>query len=743
MAVLLAVFMGLFIGVTASNSTVQAEGFTDDTVDESNEYSKYPSDHYQLDIYIDDDVSFFAFGEKLSNTLYGGLHFFVDGFWGISRTLSNATGYLVQEAYSLDFVSQLSGKIGKNMQTLAGVTSSGFSSEGFYVGFLLLFILILGIYVAYVGGIKREATKAFNAVVSFIIIFLASASFIAYAPTYIGKINDFSSDVSTGALSLGTKFLLSDEESSNSDSVDLIRDALFAVQVKQPWLILQFGDTDVDEDRIKSVLSVDPNETDDDEANIRSEAVQADIEEYDNYNLTPSKLGSRFGLVLLILIVNIAISIFVILLVGLMLFSQVLFIIFATILPFALLFSMLPGYNHLAKKAIEKVFNVILLRVGYTVVVTIAFSISAMLYALASDTPFIFVAFLQIIVYAGIYLKHHEILSVMMLEDAGNQGFAGGMVRGTRRNTRSTVRNAKRIKRTVGKVSGKVAQGVSLVGDKISSFRSQNVKPQDVAGKANMLEKKNLNTKEKPDAKGKQETDNRVTAAGLDKATGDSVNASRNLKRNADERGKMDADGRPVSGNPDKAKDGKLVEKGVPGIHAEGNEHGQKTGAGGYDFEYMDTGNGYLLNGVPQKSASMKRDERGDSHDRPVSSLSSVKPDKEKRDTDSGAGSGKKSNAHTKSAVSTYAPADVDAGDQRRIDGGSGITSGTQSRTDGYDFEYTDVGGGYLLNGVPQTKDQLKEYGVLGKKEAKSKDTKIRKREPRKPRENRRKGRGV
>ena len=77
--------------------------------------------------------------------------------------------------------------IGKNMQTLAGVSANGFSTEGFYVGFLLLLILVLGVYVAYTGLIKRETTKAIHAIMNFVLVFILSASFIAYAPDYIKK----------------------------------------------------------------------------------------------------------------------------------------------------------------------------------------------------------------------------------------------------------------------------------------------------------------------------------------------------------------------------------------------------------------------------------------------------------------------------------------------------------------------------------------------------------------------------
>ena len=111
--------------------------------------------------------------------------------WTVSLYISNATGYVVQEAYKLDFISDTASSIGKNIQTLAGITSSGFSSEGFYVGFLLILILVMGIYVAYTGLIKRETTKAVHAVINFLVVFILSASFIAYAPNYISKINDF------------------------------------------------------------------------------------------------------------------------------------------------------------------------------------------------------------------------------------------------------------------------------------------------------------------------------------------------------------------------------------------------------------------------------------------------------------------------------------------------------------------------------------------------------------------------
>ncbi len=197
----------VFLCLLLLGTFAQAAGLVDDTVSEDNLYSKYALDHYQLDFYVDTGWDWLPWNwnDGIGKQVMYGLYTITNFIWIISLYLSNATGYLIQQAYSLDFISQTADAIGKNMQTLAGITASGFSSLGFYVGFLLLFILVIGIYVAYTGLMKRETTKAIRAILNFLVVFILSASFIAYAPTYITKINDFSADISQASLDLGTK----------------------------------------------------------------------------------------------------------------------------------------------------------------------------------------------------------------------------------------------------------------------------------------------------------------------------------------------------------------------------------------------------------------------------------------------------------------------------------------------------------------------------------------------------------
>ena len=404
-------------------TVAHATGLVDDTINAENLYSKYPLSNYQLDFYVDNSWSWLPWNwlDGIGKSVQYGLYCITNFVWTISLYLSNATGYVVQEAYKLDFINDMADSIGKSIQTLAGVTQNGFSSSGFYVGFLLLIILVVGLYVAYTGLIKRETSKALHAVINFVVVFVLSASFIAYAPDYIKKINEFSSDISTASLDLGTKIMLPNSDSEGKDSVDLIRDSLFSIQVEQPWLLLQFGNSNAEEigtDRVVALVSASPE---DEDGKTREEVVKTEIEDNDNNNLTIPQVVNRLGMVFFLLFFNLGITIFVFLLTGMMLFSQILFIIFAMFLPISFLLSMIPSYESMAKQAIVRVFNTIMTRAGITLIVTVAFSISSMFYNISTDYPFFMVAFLQIVCFAGIYMKLGDLMSMFSLNANDSQ----------------------------------------------------------------------------------------------------------------------------------------------------------------------------------------------------------------------------------------------------------------------------------------------------------------------------------
>ncbi|WP_411955785.1 CD3337/EF1877 family mobilome membrane protein [Cytobacillus oceanisediminis] len=451
----------VFLLLLLLGTFAQAAGLVDDTVSEDNLFSKYPLEHYQLDFYVDTGWEWLPWNwtDGIGKQVMYGLYTITNFIWIISLYLSNATGYLIQQAYSLDFISQTAGAIGKNMQTLAGITASGFSSSGFYVGFLLLFILVIGIYVAYTGLMKRETTKAIRAILNFLVVFILSASFIAYAPTYITKINDFSADISQASLDLGTKILMPNSNSQGKDSVDLIRNNLFSIQVEQPWMLLQFDDSDketIGEKRVETLVSINP---DTNNGKDRENAVKAEIEDHDNKNLTITKTTTRLGMVFFLFLFNIGISIFVFLLSGIMIFSQILFIIYAMFLPISFLLSMIPTFENMGKQAIMKLFNVIMLRAGITLIITVAFSISSMLYSLTMSYPFFLIAFLQIVTFAGIYMKLGDIMSMFSLQSNDSQNVGRKVMR---RPYRMFNRGSRRLQRSIGRTLAGATAGATI-----------------------------------------------------------------------------------------------------------------------------------------------------------------------------------------------------------------------------------------------------------------------------------------
>lgn len=194
--------------------------------------------------------------------------------------------------------------------------------------------------------------------------------------------------------------------------------------------------------------------------------MKTEIEDNDNNNLTIPQVVNRLGMVFFLLFFNLGITIFVFLLTGMMLFSQILFIIFAMFLPISFLLSMIPSYESMAKQAIVRVFNTIMTRAGITLIVTVAFSISSMFYNISTDYPFFMVAFLQIVCFAGIYMKLGDLMSMFSL-NAGDSQSMGRRI--FRRPYLYLAHRARRMERrlagavTAGGIAGAVA-GSSVAG---------------------------------------------------------------------------------------------------------------------------------------------------------------------------------------------------------------------------------------------------------------------------------------
>ena len=425
--------------------TVQAHaaGLLDETIDTAHEFSRYPIDNYQLDFYVDSSWDWLPWNwlDGIGKTAQYAIYLFTNFLWTLNLYISNAVGYLIQQAYDLDFISSAASEIGKNIQLIAGVSATGLDSTGLFPGMMAMVTLLVGVYCTYAGLIKRETTKAFHAALNFVVVFVVSVELIAYAPSAITGVNEFSSDISNGIVNVSAKILAPDAAGENT-GVSAIRDCLFGIQVKQPWLIMQFGDSDVEnigEERVNSLLGTSPDEN---RGKDREEVVKSELEDYDNGNLTVTEVTSRFGLSVFFLIFNLIVSAFAIMLTGSMLLSQILFIISAMFLPVSLLISMIPAFSGTSRRAVISLFNTIMLRVGTTLLTTFVLVLSSLAYTIANGKPFVVVVLLQVIVFAGVYMERDKLLGMIGLRDEGTGRVGRAMTNRPRRTISRAVRKA-------------------------------------------------------------------------------------------------------------------------------------------------------------------------------------------------------------------------------------------------------------------------------------------------------------
>ena len=128
----------------------------------------------------------------------------------------------------------------------------------------------------------------------------------------------------------------------------------------------------------------------------------------------------------------------------------------------------------MAKQAIVRVFNTIMTRAGITLIVTVAFSISSMFYNISKDYPFFMVAFLQIVCFAGIYMKLGDLMSMFSLNANDSQSMGRRIFRRPYLFMRHRARRMEhRIARAVsaGGISGGVAGAVA--GSAVANKRAE------------------------------------------------------------------------------------------------------------------------------------------------------------------------------------------------------------------------------------------------------------------------------
>uniref|UniRef100_UPI0035B515A7 CD3337/EF1877 family mobilome membrane protein n=1 Tax=Peribacillus tepidiphilus TaxID=2652445 RepID=UPI0035B515A7 len=222
-------------------------------------YNEYPQHHYKLDTWVDTegDWMLWNWADGAGKQIYIALMEIINSIWNVNVLLANFTMKIVQEGFELDFVSNVTEQLGAAIQNIAGFGPGGFMQKGLWPLLVTFVIGIVGAWATYVGMIKRESSRTWGGLISSIVIFVFSLGFFSNAPTILKGVNDWSSDLQSNILAVSASVVNPGSSYTKEEGIATIRNQMFDLMVKKPYMLMQYGTTEVDESRVKTVLSIE------------------------------------------------------------------------------------------------------------------------------------------------------------------------------------------------------------------------------------------------------------------------------------------------------------------------------------------------------------------------------------------------------------------------------------------------------------------------------------------------------
>ncbi|HJD45826.1 MAG TPA: hypothetical protein H9909_03180 [Candidatus Mediterraneibacter norfolkensis] len=343
---------------------------------------------------------------------YGILNAIANMIFWIAKTLSYFFGWVLEQAYTVDFIGEMIDLISVNIQKIAGVDQNGFRATGLLPALAPILILLAGVYLIWVGAIKQQVAKAASNLAAFILVFILGMGAVAYSGSYLNMINDFQRGLNQEIMDISAQIV-----NDGDSSVSQMRDNLFIVMVKTPYLLFQYGTSNIDEigeDRVEELLSAEPGSEE------RANLVKVEVEERQNNAMKAENLGERVGMTLVVLVVDLIVGVCVMILSALMIMGQVLFVLYTSFFPVALTFSLFPSSGERLKRLLNKCMETIMIRPGITIILTLVFSLSMVCYNLSSGSSFLWMMFLQAVIYITAVYKCKELLGFVQI--GGGQG---------------------------------------------------------------------------------------------------------------------------------------------------------------------------------------------------------------------------------------------------------------------------------------------------------------------------------
>lgn len=418
-------------------------------------YNEYPQHHYKLDTYVDTSGDWMPWNwaDGSGKQIYIALMEIINSVWNVNVLLANFTMKIVQEAFELDFVSDVVDQIGQAVQNIAGFGPGGFMSNGLWPLLVTFVIGIIGAWATYVGMVKRETSRAWSGLLSSIIIFVFALGFFSNASTILKGINDWSSDIQSDMLAVSASIVNPGASYTQEEGIATIRNQMFDLMVKKPYLLMQYGTTEVDKGRVNTILSVDPIL----DAEKRQEEAQKEVEEKDNSMMSIDGISQRAGFVPLLFLANTIIGVFLLIISGTIILYQMIFLALVLFAPVPLLIALVPRWQQTAFDWAMKVLHAQLMKIAIALLLTILFGISAILYRATDngDLGYLGMMLLQIICFVGIWAKRKELFNMVSTAVNNVQSSTGATLQGYKQKYREAKNMVRKARNAMDQFSDK------------------------------------------------------------------------------------------------------------------------------------------------------------------------------------------------------------------------------------------------------------------------------------------------
>lgn len=374
-------------------------------------YNAHLLSHYRIDLALQKPF-FWELDEKASKL---GNYFFNEinnTLWQTNIFLSRLTVWILENALTLDLIEDVGQSISEGLKRLSGFEDN-LSQRGIY-GLLFPFMIIfLGFWIGWKAIAVDDSEGATRGIVHAVVVILFSFSFFYYSQSIVSTMNQVSSDLTREFLGISTNIIQVETVYYTSEEATAIAgNNLWSIMVYKPYLLLQYGTTEMDSNRVEKLLKASPQSVKRDKL-VMKEVAKTSEGGYENINMTAKNNSTRLGFITMVLFLNLFVGMVVILLAAGLPFFQLYFMFLILLSPIALAWAIVPAWKETLYRWSSEVLGALLMKLALGVLLAIFFAFSSALYDFSADKGYVFMMFMQFCLLVLLMWKSKQIFQLV------------------------------------------------------------------------------------------------------------------------------------------------------------------------------------------------------------------------------------------------------------------------------------------------------------------------------------------